>query len=1088
MTKTRNRFLSLLLTFAMVVGMMTTAFAYGGQVNITFANGDKTTLTNTSDVVLHRSGVSNVESVVISTNEIASTPTPPAEDENKPPVENETKPPVEDENKTPDDDDESNVPGDENEDENLGGEGEGEDTNPAARAAVADFPITYRNFSATINGTMPNGTQYQIYTQKDDNGLTVLKFRYLNNLVDTINIKVNAKDAEYSVYAGSGVYGQNNNQGGLATCTTSRNSDVVVKGGASYSVTFTPVIGQEITKLNLRLDAANGVGNLFDITEKTVNVGGQELRIEANNDGSVTVTADSVIQNLYLVALTKDAAARYDLNTITDGNCTVDVSSTSLVSGATKVVTFKPTTGYTVTDITITDGTATKTLAVSEVEAKINGKTYTVDRKLDGSAVLSVPAMSDNVFISAVAANDVHYVKVNSGRNVRSSKPGVNYIKGSDTFEVVYAPTRSYTDIRSLTISTPSTGTRIYSLDGSVVADSTGFSGIYFDASTGKWYNGSYWETIGDNWIIGADGRYYNTETGKWYDYPYSTSFSSVWVRGVDGRYYNTETGKWYDAPYFSTYAYPTNWDSSWQYVDGNWIRDAYGNYVYRNGYNWGVNGATWTIGGATIRLYYDSYDYLHVLLQNVTENMEFTANSRDSIHTVSVTGDRGVSYDKKSYDVDDGDDLELEFAPAKDNYTIRYLYITYGSNTYKANVNEDDFIRVDGIRWNIDVDKDGVVTLDMADISEDVLVRAESNYTITRNMTITKNADTRSNISYTGTAPFDSEDKTTVRVYTNKDNYVLDEVTFKMGSKSVSVEPFDTKLEIGGMTYKIKWIDNTEFSVEFDPLPGSLVITSKTIKGDKKDAPAVPDDDDDKKKDDDNKNETPVVTPPDTQTPVMPAPSTNSVTHNAYMKGIGNGKFAPDKSLTRAEAVTLLNRAILGMDDSATTSYASSAYFTDVPASFWGAGAINYAGSQGYLSVLNTSSNFNPNNPITRAEFLALLCKYRNVDVSSAGTASAYSDVPSSHWAIQYINYATTQGWVQGVGNNQFTPDSAVTRAAICTMVNHILGRAADSSKTAATGATFSDVPLSYWGYADIFEATFTHQASVANGVETWM
>ena len=185
---------------------------------------------------------------------------------------------------------------------------------------------------------------------------------------------------------------------------------------------------------------------------------------------------------------------------------------------------------------------------------------------------------------------------------------------------------------------------------------------------------------------------------------------------------------------------------------------------------------------------------------------------------------------------------------------------------------------------------------------------------------------------------------------------------------------------------------------------------------------------------------------------------------------------------------MTLLNRAVLGMDDSATSSYASSAYFTDVPASFWGAGAINYAGSQGYLSVLNTNNNFSPNNPITRAEFLALLCKYRNVDVSSASTTTSYVDVPSSHWAAQYISYATSQGWVQGVGSSQFTPDSAVTRAAICTMVNHILGRAADPNKTAATGATFSDVPLTYWGYADIFEATFTHQATVSNGVVSWM
>jgi len=1002
------------LAFVMVMSLMTTAFAFGGQVNIKFADGSSTTLANASNVVLYKGGVKNVESVTVSTG--------------------------------------------------------------ADESLVSD---TYTSFNSIIEKTLPQGTKYQIYTNVDSNGYETLNFRYTNELNDIINIDVVGKAVTYDVYAGSGVYGQNNNQGGLSTCNISaENETTTLADGAPYTVVFTPVIGQEIAKLNLRLGSANGSGRIVDPVSGKVAIGNQELKITANNDGSVTVSAESVIRDLYLVALTKDAATRYDFNISTDGNCTADVSSTSMVAGSTKTVIFTPSKGFTVTDITITEGAVSKTLSLTDESVEVNRKTYAVERKLDGTAILSVPGLSDNVFISAVAQDSVRFAKVNHSRNVYANKAVLNAINGNETFEVVFAPNREYTEIRSLTISTPSTGSRTYTLDGRVIADSTNFNGFYFDAATGKWYNGSYWENISDNWIIGKDGRYYNTDTGRWYDYPYLDSARTVWVRGTDGRYYNTETGKWYDAPYFgSTLDFPY----SWQYADGTW------NYNYDYDYNtiWGVNGTTWTINGATVRLYYDACDFLHVLVQNATENMEFTANGRNSIHTVEVRSDKGAEIERKSYEVDDGDDLEVTFTPAKDTYAIRTLYITYGAQIYKAVVEDDSYVRVDGTRWNISIDDDGVVTLDMADITEDVVVRAETNYTVLRNLTISKNTDFHSNITYSGKAPFDSEDEVTLRVYANRDGYVLDKVSFRLDGKTVNVEPFDTKLTLGGMDYKVNWIDNTEFSIEFAPLPGSISVTSKTVKGDVEAAPDVPDDDN--KGGGDNSTST---TPPTTVTPnpIVTPPAVSSVTHNAYMKGIGNGKFAPDASLTRAEAVTLLNRAVLGMDDSATSSYASNAYFTDVPASFWGAGAINYAGSQGYLSVLKTDSNFKPDSPITRAEFLALLCKYRNVDVSSAAATTSYSDVPSSHWAVKYISYASSQGWVQGVGSGQFTPDSAVTRAAICTMVNHILGRAADSSRIAATGATFSDVPLTYWGFADIFEATFTHQATVTNGVESWM
>ena len=100
--------------------------------------------------------------------------------------------------------------------------------------------------------------------------------------------------------------------------------------------------------------------------------------------------------------------------------------------------------------------------------------------------------------------------------------------------------------------------------------------------------------------------------------------------------------------------------------------------------------------------------------------------------------------------------------------------------------------------------------------------------------------------------------------------------------------------------------------SVEFNEMPGNMHIPSRSAKGTIEE------------------NSNPV-----NQVPVHPTnPSLGANTfHTAYIRGMGNGVFAPNNTLTRAQAVTILNRAILQQQDSATASYAGNSFYTDVPA-----------------------------------------------------------------------------------------------------------------------------------------------------------
>ena len=58
---------------------------------------------------------------------------------------------------------------------------------------------------------------------------------------------------------------------------------------------------------------------------------------------------------------------------------------------------------------------------------------------------------------------------------------------------------------------------------------------------------------------------------------------------------------------------------------------------------------------------------------------------------------------------------------------------------------------------------------------------------------------------------------------------------------------------------------------------------------------------------------------------------------------------------------------------------------------------------------------------------------------VFAANSNPTFTDVPASHWAYTYIERAADEGWMNGVGSNQFNPGGTVTNAEFFTM----LGRA---------------------------------------------
>ena len=95
-------------------------------------------------------------------------------------------------------------------------------------------------------------------------------------------------------------------------------------------------------------------------------------------------------------------------------------------------------------------------------------------------------------------------------------------------------------------------------------------------------------------------------------------------------------------------------------------------------------------------------------------------------------------------------------------------------------------------------------------------------------------------------------------------------------------------------------------------------------------------------------------------------------------------------------------------------------------------------------LGIMQGDENgeFRPDDPITRAEFSAVVTRMKEVeDQAVQQQETGFSDVPKSHWASGYIAIAQSLGIVNGMGDGTFAPESNVTYTDAAKMLVSALG-----------------------------------------------
>jgi hypothetical protein len=92
-----------------------------------------------------------------------------------------------------------------------------------------------------------------------------------------------------------------------------------------------------------------------------------------------------------------------------------------------------------------------------------------------------------------------------------------------------------------------------------------------------------------------------------------------------------------------------------------------------------------------------------------------------------------------------------------------------------------------------------------------------------------------------------------------------------------------------------------------------------------------------------------------------------------------------------------------------------------------------------GYIQPDGTKK-FEPENPVTRAEFLKLLAKTAGEDITLAQGGKSFNDVRSGEWYYSYVMWASRNNIVSGYEDGEFRPSNNITRQEMAIMIVNYL------------------------------------------------
>lgn len=216
--------------------------------------------------------------------------------------------------------------------------------------------------------------------------------------------------------------------------------------------------------------------------------------------------------------------------------------------------------------------------------------------------------------------------------------------------------------------------------------------------------------------------------------------------------------------------------------------------------------------------------------------------------------------------------------------------------------------------------------------------------------------------------------------------------------------------------------------------------------------------------------------------------PTLNTEDHYSYIIGYSDGTLQPYGTITRGEVATIFFRLLT--DDSREEWWSQVNDYSDCNSDLWCNNAISTLSNMGIIGGFSDGT-FRPYAKITRAQFAKIAVGF--FETTREDYQGYFTDVDIDAWYTEYVEAAARVGLIEGFNDGTFRPNTNITRAQACVIVNRALGRAPDEDRLLDEDEmiTWPDNNPDDWFYADMQEATNSHDYTwttvSGDKVENW-
>ncbi len=162
---------------------------------------------------------------------------------------------------------------------------------------------------------------------------------------------------------------------------------------------------------------------------------------------------------------------------------------------------------------------------------------------------------------------------------------------------------------------------------------------------------------------------------------------------------------------------------------------------------------------------------------------------------------------------------------------------------------------------------------------------------------------------------------------------------------------------------------------------------------------------------------------------------SIEKMVNQNILSGDKDGNLHPDRPVTRAEYIAMINRAF-GYD----SVRKGDLPFKDIEGTEWYADHIRIAYQQGYFSGIDKSTA-GATRPITREEAAAMICRNLKIESTTPQIDKFADGKTVSQWSKAAVGAAVDKGFIHGYTDGSFRPKNNISRAEAATMFSNAMG-----------------------------------------------